>query len=422
MESHVQRPIVGSTVTTRPDQKDSWIAVAGRIPARTQTLSRWRTLFSCSVPSIRLGVHASSRQGSKCYGQNWCGLRSAHSENILSRAGLTSPQKKRKSITPCSEPFSMVTGPNQLWCMDFKGYFVTGDGKRCDPFTITDAYSRYLIRCQIVSRIDLSQVRAICEAAMREYGMPARIRTDNGAPFSGTGLMGLSKLALGWMKLGIVHERIQAGRPQQNGRHERMHRTLKEDTTKPPASSLRAQQNRFDNFRYVFNNERPHEGLKNAVPASLYYPSSVRLPRKLPEFTYPKGLLLRKVNNSGDISWHKTRIFISEVFRFEELALELTTPGFYRVYFRDLEVGELNAEELRFRAARRVVRASMSASACYRQLKFEMPNVRQSAAHRSAMFVLPGGVQAACLQSLQTSQCPGDYPACASRAPRPEPT
>jgi hypothetical protein len=220
---------------------------------------------------------------------------------------------------------------------------------------VTDAYSRYLIRCQIVSRIDLSQVRAICEAAMREYGMPARIRTDNGAPFAGTGLMGLSKLALGWMKLGIVHERIQAGRPQQNGRHERMHRTLKEDTTKPPASSLRAQQSRFDTFRYVFNNERPHEGLKNAVPASLYHPSSVRLPRNLPEFKYPKGLLLRRVNNSGDMSWHKTRIFISEVFRFEELGFELVTQGFYRVFFRDMEIGELNAEELRFRAARRVV-------------------------------------------------------------------
>ena len=275
--------------------------------------------------------------------------------NILSRAGLTSPQKKRKRTTPCSEPFSMVTGPNQLWCMDFKGYFATGDGKRCDPFTITDAYSRYLIRCQIVSRMDLSQVRAICEAAMREYGMPARIRTDNGAPFAGTGLLGLSKLSLGWMKLGIVHERIQAGRPQQNGRHERMHRTLKEDTTKPPAASLRAQQSRFDNFRYVFNNERPHEGLNNQVPASLYIPSSIRLPRKLPEFTYPKGLLLRRVNNSGDISWHKNRVFISEVFRFEELAFELTTPGFYKVFFRDMDIGELNVEELRFRVARRVV-------------------------------------------------------------------
>lgn len=273
--------------------------------------------------------------------------------NILSRAGLTSPQKKRKRTTPCSEPFSTVTGPNQLWCMDFKGYFITGDGKRCDPLTITDAYSRYLIRCQIVSRMDLSQVRAICEAAMREYGVPARIRTDNGAPFAGTGLLGLSKLSLGWMKLGIVHERIQAGRPQQNGRHERMHRTLKEDTTKPPAASLRAQQSRFDRFRHVFNNERPHEGLNNQTPSSLYRASTVRPPRKLPEYRYPTGLLLRRVNNSGDISWHKTRIFISEVFRFEELALELVHPGLYRVYFRDLEIGELDAGELRFHAARR---------------------------------------------------------------------
>jgi hypothetical protein len=115
------------------------------------------------------------------------------------------------------------------------------------------------------------------------------------------------------------------------------------------------QQSRFDNLRYVFNNERPHEGLNNQVPVSLYHPSSVRLPRKLPEFTYPKGLLLRRVNNSGDISWHKNRVFISEGFRFEELAFESITPGFYRVFFRDMEIGELNVEELRFRAARRVV-------------------------------------------------------------------
>jgi hypothetical protein len=200
-----------------------------------------------------------------------------------------------------------------------------------------------------------NQVRAICDAAMREYGMPARIRTDNGAPFAGTGLLGLSKLSLGWMKLGIVHERIQAGRPQQNGRHERMHRTLKEDTMKPSAASLRAQQSRFDRFRHVFNNERPHEGLNNQTPASLNLPSSVRLPRKMPEFTYPKGLLLRRVNNSGDISWHKNRVFISEVLRFEELGFELISPGLYRVFFRNLEIGEFSAEELCFRTARRVV-------------------------------------------------------------------
>jgi transposase InsO family protein len=186
--------------------------------------------------------------------------------NILQRAGLTSPKRKKRRTTPYSEPFSEVTAPNQLWCMDFKGYFSTGDGSRCDPFTITDAHSRYLIRCQIVSRMDLSQMRAICEAAMREYGMPARIRTDNGAPFAGTGLLGLSKLSLGWMKMGIVHERIQPGRPQQNGRHERMHRTLKEDTTNPAAATLRLQQRKFDRFRQMFNHERPHQGLNNATP------------------------------------------------------------------------------------------------------------------------------------------------------------
>jgi hypothetical protein len=128
-----------------------------------------------------------------------------------------------------------------------------------------------------------------------------------------------------------------------------------EDTTKPPAASLRAQQSRFDNFRHVFSNERPHEGLNNQVPASLYIPSAIRLPRKLPEFRYPKGLQLRRVNNSGDISWHKNRIFISEVFRFEEFGVELITPGLYRVFFRNMEIGELNSEELRFRAARRVL-------------------------------------------------------------------
>ena len=233
-----------------------------------------------------------------------------------------------------SKPFSEVTAPNQLWCMDFKGYFSTGDGTRCDPFTITDAHSRYLIRCQTVSRMDFDQVRAVCEAAMREYGMPLRIRTDNGAPFAGVGLQGLSKLSLGWMKLGIVHERIQPGRPQQNGRHERMHRTLKEDTTKPPALTLRLQQKKFDGFRQMFNHERPHEGLNNKTPGSIYQPSSMMLPRALIGYVYPKGFVIRRVNNSGDISWHKGRVFVSQVLRFEDLGFELVAEDFYKVFFR----------------------------------------------------------------------------------------
>jgi transposase InsO family protein len=196
-------------------------------------------------------------------------------------------KRKKRRATPSSQPFSMVTAPNQLWCMDFKGYFLTGDGLRCDPFTITDANSRFLIRCQAVARMDLAQVSAVCDAAMREFGVPERIRTDNGAPFAGVGLLGLSKLSLGWMKLGIVHERIQPGRPQQNGRHERMHRTLKEDTAKPPARTVTAQQKKFDRFRFVFNHERPHEALANETPGASTYPALGYSPAESRAFNIP---------------------------------------------------------------------------------------------------------------------------------------
>lgn len=268
---------------------------------------------------------------------------------ILRRAGLTNPVRKRRRTTPYSEPFAEVTAPNQLWCMDFKGWFRTGDGNRCDPFTITDAYSRYLIRCQAVARMDTAHVLAICEAAMREYGVPERIRTDNGNPFSGLGVMGLSRLSLSWIRLGIVHERIQPGKPQQNGRHERMHRTLKQDTTNPSAKTLHAQQKRFDEFVRVYNHERPHEALGNETPGSIYVPSSRLLPRYTKAYQYPAHFQTRRVNDAGDISWHKSRVFISEVFRGEDIALEKVEENFYRVYFCSLEVGEFNVDDMRFR-------------------------------------------------------------------------
>jgi hypothetical protein len=186
----------------------------------------------------------------------------------------------------------------------------------------------------------LSQVRAACESAMREYGIPSRIRTDNGAPFAGTGLLGLSKLSIGRMKMGIIHDRIQPGRPQQNGSHERMHRTLKEETTRPAALTSRLQQKKSDRFRRVFNDERLHERRNNATPGSIYQPSSMTLPRNHIEYVHPKGFKLRRVNNSGDISWHKGRVFISEFFRFKILGFEQVEEDFYTVYFRDVEIGE----------------------------------------------------------------------------------
>lgn len=272
---------------------------------------------------------------------------------ILRRSGLTNPVRKRRRTTPYSEPFAEVTAPNQLWCMDFKGWFRTGDGHRCDPFTITDAYSRYLIRCQAVARMDTAHVLAICEAAMREYGVPDRIRTDNGNPFSGPAVMGLSRLSLNWVRLGIVHERIQPGKPQQNGRHERMHRTLKQDTTNPASKTLQAQQKRFDEFRRVYNHERPHEALENETPGSIYVPSSRLLPGYAKPHQYPAQFQTRRVNDAGDISWHKNRVFISEVFRGQDIALEKVEDNFYRVYFCSLEVGVFDVNDMRFRAGLR---------------------------------------------------------------------
>lgn len=151
------------------------------------------------------------------------------------------------------------------------------------------------------------------------------------------------------MKMGIVHERIQPGKPHQNGRHERLHRTLKEDTANPPAATLRLQQRKFDRFRHVFNHERPHEGLNNETPGSLYQPSTKIFPRSIAEYVYPNGFITRPGNNSGDISWHKGRVFISEVFRFEELGFEEVEDGFYNVFFREVEIGVFDAEALRFR-------------------------------------------------------------------------
>ena len=172
----------------------------------------------------------------------------------------------------------------------------------------------------------------------REYGVPERIRTDNGAPFSGTGILGLSRLSLEGQRLGICHERIQPGKPQQNGRHERMHRTVKQDTTNPSVKTIRAQQKRFNDFRRIYNYERPHEALNHETPGDLYAPSSRLLPLYTKAYVYPSDFHTRRVNDAGDISWAKSRVFISEVFRGEDIGLEKIEDNFYRIYFGSLEV------------------------------------------------------------------------------------
>jgi transposase InsO family protein len=208
---------------------------------------------------------------------------------ILKREGLVIARRKRRRVPPYSQPFAAATAPNLVWCADFKGWFRTGDGERIDPLTITDANSRYLLRCQSVEKANTEHVLAVFEAAFREHGLPQAIRTDNGAPFASRAVAGLSELAVYWMKLGIVSERIQAGHPEQNGRHERMHRTLKEATAQPPAANRRAQQRRFDDFKEEYNHQRPHQALDMRTPAECYQGSPRPYPARVPERIFPRN-------------------------------------------------------------------------------------------------------------------------------------
>jgi transposase InsO family protein len=188
---------------------------------------------------------------------------------LLKREGLIQSRRVRRKTPPYSEPLKHAQAANQVWCVDFKGWFYCGNGERCDPLTVSDAYSRYLLRCRATEKTDGAHVRNLMEAIFREYGLPEAIRSDNGSPFASRAPGGLSRLSMRWLQLGIRHERIEPGCPQQNGRHERMHRTLQEETANPPARSRSRQQQAFVEFERVYNQERPHEALGWKRPVEL---------------------------------------------------------------------------------------------------------------------------------------------------------
>ena len=258
---------------------------------------------------------------------------------LLKREGLVAGRRKRQRTPAYSEPLAHADGANRVWCADFKGWFRSGQGERIDPLTITDAYSRYLFRCQAVEKLDTERVRAIFEAVFREYGLPEAIRTDNGAPFASRAVGGISRLSVWWMKLGIVPERIEAGHPEQNGRHERMHRTLKQETATPPARNRREQQRVMDKFREEYNQVRPHEALGMQTPAAKYESSPRPFPARMPEPEYPETMLVYRVQQKGHFRWKKQEVFVSEVLWSEAIGLLPVEDHCYTVYFAQFPIG-----------------------------------------------------------------------------------
>src|SRR5687768_7318086 len=222
--------------------------------------------------------------------------------DILVRRGLITRRKLRLRLRPQATTLRRAEAPNEVWCVDYKGQFRLGDRSYCYPLTLTDQFSRYLLGCDAMAAIDEDQAREAMTPIFAENGLPRVLRSDNGPPFASTGLAGLTKLSVYWMRLGITPERIRPAHPQDNGRHERMHRTLKRDTTRPPRSNLLQQQEVFDAFVLEFNTERPHEALDMKRPAELYTPSPRLLPSALPEPTYPTHDDVVTVNSIGCVS------------------------------------------------------------------------------------------------------------------------
>ena len=279
--------------------------------------------------------------------------------DILKRAGLVEPQRKRRRAITQGEIVAPATAPNEEWSIDFKGWFRTLDGTRCDPLTITDAASRYLIEVRIVEPT-FAGVMGAMERVFDDIGLPLAIRSDNGAPFGSIGAGGLSALSVWWLKLGIEPRYIPPSSPQDNGRHERMHRTLKAETSKPPAACLTEQQQRFDRFRRHYNEERPHEALGQTPPSCRWQPPERALPRRLDEVWYDADHEVRRVRPSGEIKWRGELVHIGQALVGELVGLAQRDDGGSIVRFchRDLGVIDRDRRFLRFAPPRARLRVA----------------------------------------------------------------
>ena len=261
---------------------------------------------------------------------------------ILKRNGCIDIKRRKRRRSHPGKPITVPTEPNSLWSADFKGQFKTRNGVYCYPLTIADSYSRYLLECRGLLSPTLKDSKKVFTKIFKEYGLPERIRTDNGTPFASSALGRLSQLSIWWIRLGIYPELIEPASPQQNGRHERMHRTLKAETTRPPAYTLREQQKQFNAFRKEFNNERPHEALRQETPASQYGRSSRMLPAKSKKLEYPGHYEIRLVSKNAGIRWRNTRVSVSHILAGEYIGLEEIDDGIWEVYYGPIWLGRLD--------------------------------------------------------------------------------
>jgi putative transposase len=270
--------------------------------------------------------------------------------DLLRREGLSASRRRVRYGVPLTQPLAAARAPNDVWTADFKGWFRTADATRCDPLTVIDACSRFVFCCRIVAPSECG-VRPWFERTFREYGLPRTLRTDNGSPFATTGAGQLSHLAVWWLKLGIHLDRIDPGHPEQNGRHERFHLTLQQETTTPPAATPAAQQRRFDRLRGEFNTVRPHEALGQRPPARVYVASPRPYPARLEDPWYDATHEVRRVRDTGQIKWRGELVFVSEAVRGEIVGLAETERGDWIVRFMAVELGRIHRETGRFQPA-----------------------------------------------------------------------
>jgi transposase InsO family protein len=286
----------------------------------------------------------------RCHpGWPWPAPSTAH--DLLTQHGLVRCRSRRRRRPHPGRPQTPMTAPNTIWTADFKGQFRTRDGQYCFPLTVVDGFSRYLLACQTLQGTTHAATKRVFRRLFQEYGLPQRIRTDNGVPFATSALGRLSRLAVWWIRLGILPELIEPSHPEQNGRHERMHRTLKAETTRPPAATHRRQQQRFSQFRREYNEVRPHEALQQRPPSALYQPSPRPYPERLPPLEYPGHFEVRRVSRNGGIRWHKRWVNVSHVLGEQHVGLEEIDDSLWTVYFGPLTLGRFHERTLRIEDA-----------------------------------------------------------------------